>query len=154
MRSMPRNPFLTLDGATYLVVVDRYSGWPLVQPLKKLDTSAVTATLEDWFLDYGKPVSIRSDGGPQFRSEFIRWCEDQNIVHQLSSAYHHESNGHAEVAVREPSCQDQELQGLQTRIARVAQHPALRRALSITVVDWKTSTHRSRGRTRSLPTNQ
>ena len=88
-------------GTHYLVLMDRYSGWPLVQPLKKLDTSAVTATLEDWFLDYGKPVSIRSDGGPQFRSEFIRWCEDQNIVHQLSSAYHHESNGHAEVAVRE-----------------------------------------------------
>ena len=90
-----------LNGTHYLVLMDRYSGWPLVQPLKKLDTRAVTTTLEDWFYDYGKPVSLRSDGGPQFRNDFTKWCEDQNIVHQLSSAYHHESNGHAEVAVRE-----------------------------------------------------
>ena len=49
----------------------------------------------------GKPERIRSDGGPQFRSEFTQWCKKQGIVHELSSAYHHESNGHAEVAVRE-----------------------------------------------------
>ena len=32
-------------GTHYLVLMDRYSGWPLVQPLKKLDTSAVTTIL-------------------------------------------------------------------------------------------------------------
>ena len=79
--------------------MDRYSGWPLVKPLKKLDTASVTSTLEDWFFDYGKPLSIRSDGGPQFRNDFVKWCKDQDITHQLSSAYHHESNGHVEVAV-------------------------------------------------------
>ena len=46
-----------LNGTHYLVLMDRYSGWPLVKPLKKLDTAFVTSTLEDWFLDYGKPVS-------------------------------------------------------------------------------------------------
>ena len=85
----------------YLVLMDRYSGWPLVQPLRKLDTAAVTTTLDDWFLEYGKPISIRSDGGPQFRNDFTKWCEGQRITHQLTSAYHHESNGHAEVAIRE-----------------------------------------------------
>ena len=50
-------------GTHYLVLVDRYSGWPLVKPLKKLDTATVTSTLEDWFLDYGKPVERRSDVG-------------------------------------------------------------------------------------------
>ena len=59
-----------LNGTHYLVLMDRYSGWPLVKPLKKLDTASVTSTLEDWFLDYGKPVSLRSDGGPQFRQHF------------------------------------------------------------------------------------
>ena len=69
--------------------------------MKKLDTEAVTTILEDWFLEHGKPVSIRSDGGPQFREKFTQWCERQHIRHELSSAYHHESNGHAECAVRE-----------------------------------------------------
>ena len=85
----------------YLVIVYRYSGWPLVKPLKKLDTTAMTSTLEDWFLDYGKPVDIRSDGGPQFHKEFDIWYKEQKIKHQSSSAYNHQSNGHAEVAVRE-----------------------------------------------------
>ena len=89
-----------LNGTHYLVLMDRYSGWPLVQPLKKLDTRAVTSTLEDWFYDYGKPVIPQSDGGPQFRNDFTKWCEDKNIAHQLLLAYHHKSNGHAEVTVR------------------------------------------------------
>ena len=91
----------TQKGTNYLVFVDRYSGWPLVRPLTKLDTKAITTILNDWFLEYGKPVNIRSDGGPQFRLEFTRWCKDNGIQHELSSAYHHESNGHAECGVRE-----------------------------------------------------
>ena len=91
----------TQNGTQYLIFVDRYSGWPLVRPLKKLDTKAVTSILDDWFLEYGKPVNIRTDGGPQFRSEFTRWCEDQGIRPELSSANHHESNGHAECGVQE-----------------------------------------------------
>ena len=57
--------------------------------------------MEDWFGDYGKPKKLRSDGGPQFRSEFDAWCKTENIIHRLSSPYNHESNGHAEVGVRE-----------------------------------------------------
>ena len=72
-----------------------------MRPLKKCDTKAVTDILEDWFLDHGKPVSIRTDVGPQFRGPFKAWCDSHNIEPELSSAFHHESNGHAECAVRE-----------------------------------------------------
>ena len=89
------------DGRDHLILTDRYSGWAEVKPLTKLDTSAIIAVLEDWFIDVGKPERIRSDGGPQFRTEFKQWCKDQDIHHELSSAHHHESNGHAEVAVKE-----------------------------------------------------
>ena len=51
-------------GTHYLVLIDRYSGWPMVKPLKKLNTAEVTSILEDWFLEHGKPVDLRSDGGP------------------------------------------------------------------------------------------
>ena len=90
-----------LDGTHYLVLVDRYSDWPMMKPLKKLNTAAVTTILDDWFLEMGKPVKLRCDGGPQFCTEFDNWCKDQQIIHELSSPYNHQSNGHAEVAVQD-----------------------------------------------------
>ena len=91
----------SLDGKDYLIGADRYSGWPMVVKLDRLETSAIIKVLEEWIVDIGKPLKIRSDGGPQFRTEFRDWCEERGIVHELSSPYHPESNGHAEVAVRE-----------------------------------------------------
>jgi hypothetical protein len=88
-------------GHEYLIFADRYSGWPMAKPLKRLDTETVIAVLDHWFLDHGKPVSIWSDGGPQFLEKFTAWYDSQHIEHELSSPYHHESNGHAECAVRE-----------------------------------------------------
>ena len=89
-----------LDGTHYLICVDRFSGWPMVAKLSKLDTRDITNVLEDWFVDVGKPLRLRSDGGPQFRTEFDEWCEKMGIIHELSSPDHHESNGHAESAVK------------------------------------------------------
>ena len=43
---------------------------------------------------------IRTDGGPQFRSEFKDFCASHGIQHELSSPYNPESNGLAEAAVK------------------------------------------------------
>ena len=59
-----------LKGDHYLVMVDRYSGWPEVQKMTKLDTKAVTEVLKTWFMQHGIPNRIRSDFGPQFHGEF------------------------------------------------------------------------------------
>ena len=56
--------------------------------------------LRNGSLTPGNP-RLRSDGGPQFRSDFKAYLEAENITHELSSAYHHESNGHAEAGVRD-----------------------------------------------------
>ena len=53
-------------GKNYLIGIDRYSGWPMVTPLPKEDTKTITDILDDWFIEHGIPVSIRTDGGPQF----------------------------------------------------------------------------------------
>ena len=90
-----------LKGVSYLVLVDRFTGWPLVKRLTKLDTGAIINVLEEWFFEYGKPVRLRSDNGPQFRSEFQDWCKKMDIVSELSSSYNHQANGAAECAVRE-----------------------------------------------------
>ena len=73
----------------------------MVKGLTKLNTKSITAILEDWFIDMGKPVRLRSDWGPQFRSEFEDWTKKENITHELSSPYHHQCNGQAEVTVKE-----------------------------------------------------
>jgi hypothetical protein len=87
-------------GKTYLVVVDRYSGWPLVSGMRRTDTKTITDTMADWFCDWGIPEVIRTDGGPQFRSEFDGFCKQFNITHELTSPYNPRSNGHAEAAVK------------------------------------------------------
>ncbi|XP_059094055.1 uncharacterized protein K02A2.6-like [Tigriopus californicus] len=81
-------------------MVDRFLGWRCISCLGRMDTRAVTDILRDWFVDYGVPQFIRSNGGPQFRSEFQDFCRDMHITHQLSSAYHPASNDHAEFAVK------------------------------------------------------
>ena len=90
----------SLRGKDYVVLVDRYSGYPVVQRLTKTTTQAVTGVLSRWFGLFGIPTRLRSDGGPQFRGPFDAYCEDMGIKHELSSAYNPESNGLAESAVK------------------------------------------------------
>ena len=54
----------------------------------------------DWFIEVGWPTAIRTDGGPQFRTEFSQFCNRHGIKHELSSPYNPESNGLAEAAVK------------------------------------------------------
>jgi len=88
------------SGKNYLVVVDRYSGFPWVSKLSQLDTAAVTGVLQAIFNDFGYPEYIRSDGGPQFRDKFSRWCKSINAIHKQSSPYNPQSNGLAEAVVK------------------------------------------------------
>ena len=69
-------------------------------PLQKLDTKSVTSQLESWFSDFACPRHIRTDGGPQFRSEFKDFCYPHCIPHELFSPYNPESNELAESAVK------------------------------------------------------
>ena len=88
------------QGKNYLVLVDRFSGFPWVSQLKSLSTAAILSKLHAWFCDFGFPMSIRTDGGPQFRTEFHKYCKEHHIHKETSSAYFPESNGHAENAVK------------------------------------------------------
>ncbi len=87
-------------GKDYLLMVDRHSGYPFVQLLSSLHTAAIVKHLRRWFCEFGYPRRIRSDNGPQFRSEFGKFCTSYAIEHEKSSPYHPESNGLAEVSVK------------------------------------------------------
>jgi len=51
-------------GKEYFVLVDRFSGYPLVRKLSSTTTTAVTNVMEEWFAIFGYPKTIRTDGGP------------------------------------------------------------------------------------------
>ncbi|XP_059084399.1 uncharacterized protein LOC131881531 [Tigriopus californicus] len=89
-----------LKGSTFVVMVDRYSGFPFTARLSSTSTEAVWSTLMEWFYLVGFPTTIKTDNGPQFRGPFAALCVDAGIKHITSSPYHPASNGLAESGVK------------------------------------------------------
>ena len=90
-------------GRSFLAYVDRLSGWPVVHVFPKGDTTSrqVIRALRQNFVMLGVPVTLRTDGGPQFSgrhfSDFLRrW----GVHHTMSSPHFPQSNGLAESAVK------------------------------------------------------
>ena len=84
----------------YLILVDRYSGFVCSEKMRSTTASAIIRQLQAWFNLLGWPKVIRSDGGPQYLSEFGKFCESKGIKHETSSPYNAQSNGLAEAAVK------------------------------------------------------
>ena len=87
----------------YLVIIDRYSGWPSVFHFKPGQTTAacLLAVLRNEFATFGIPEEVSSDGGPQFESEAFRtFLRQWGVRFRLSSVEYAQSNGRAEVGVK------------------------------------------------------
>ena len=105
--SIPNYPFQLLcadyfsyKGVSYLIIVDRYSGWPIV---KKVDTnaSALINALKEAINTFGVPEELASDGGPPFTSTLVKSAlASWGITQRISSVAYPRSNGRAEVAVK------------------------------------------------------
>ena len=87
-------------GKTFMVTADRFSGYLWVDLLRKQDTKAVTDVLDKITRIFGIPLRCRTDGGPQFRGPFENYCKAKGIIHETSSPYNPQSNGHAEASVK------------------------------------------------------
>ena len=80
-----------------------YSGWPCVHMWTATPTSRkVINQIKRWFVDWGVPLGVRSDGGPQYDSleyrEFLKaWGVNPPGLSTLTYA---QSNGRAEAAVK------------------------------------------------------
>lgn len=87
-------------GNTYLVIVDRYSHWPIVTHSKE-GAKALTTVLRETFATYGIPDTLTSDGGPQFSSHLTaNFLKAWNVEHRISSAYNPHANCRAEHGVK------------------------------------------------------
>ena len=93
--------FFSVEGRTYLALVDRYTGWLSVFQLAKDDSSHVITTLREYFSRWGIAQELTSDGASVFtsaecKSFFHRW----GVRHRVSSAYYPRANKRSEVAVK------------------------------------------------------
>ena len=85
------------DGDTWLIVVDFFSGFPLVKNLgKHSSTAKVIKRMRKWMNLFGYCRKIRVDGGPHYRDSFQDWCKQAGIKVEVASPYHPQSNCRAE----------------------------------------------------------
>jgi transposase InsO family protein len=92
-------PLPPADGHTHLLTnVDRATRWPEALPLRATTAAACAMTLfQGWVSRFGVPDTIMSDRGPQFTSQvWSELCQLLNIRHNMTTAYHPESNGMVE----------------------------------------------------------
>ena len=88
------------NGRDHLVVVDRFSLFNWVFRFNNRTTQEVVLKML-WTIwkDFGYPLHILSDGGPQFTDQFTADMAELGIFHERSSPYHSRGNGLAESTV-------------------------------------------------------
>lgn len=88
------------DNTWFLIVTDYYSRFFEIFKLLKMTESVIIEKLKELFSRYGISEIVRSDNGPQFRSEFKKFALEYDFRHITSSPYFAQSNGCVEAAVK------------------------------------------------------
>ena len=92
--------FFHHQGNTYLVLVDKYTNWPVVTPSRE-GASGLVQTLRETISTFGIPDTLTSDGSPEFSSHTTtRFLVNWGVHHRTASAYHPHANCRAKVAVK------------------------------------------------------
>jgi transposase InsO family protein len=82
-----------------LVMVDKFTKWIEVKPIRKCDGHTAVQFLKDIILRYGYPHSIITDNGTNFAvGEFARFWAEKGIRLDVASVAHPEANGKVERA--------------------------------------------------------
>ena len=85
---------------TVLTIVDKLTKYTYFIPVSRDISSEGIAQIyaKKIFPDRGIPKKIISDRGPQFASAFMKeFCKQTGITHNLSTAYHPETDGQSEI---------------------------------------------------------
>ena len=92
--------YFSYRGVNYVIIVDRFSGWPIVKRAKE-GATGLTHVLKEVASTFGIPEELSSDGGTEFTSATTKKLLSQwGTHHRISSVAHARSNGRAEVAVK------------------------------------------------------
>ena len=92
--------FFHYKGHYYLVCVDRYSNWPIVEEARH-GASGLVDCLRRTFVTYGIPNEFSSDGGPELSaSSTVTFLKNWGVNRRVSSVSFPHSNCRAEVGVK------------------------------------------------------
>ena len=87
-------------GIHYLIIVDRYSNWPIVKR-GKCGAAELIKQLRECFVTYGVPDELSSDGGPEFIAEETKdFLKTWGVSSRISSVGFPHSNCRAELGVK------------------------------------------------------
>ena len=93
--------FSMFRNMNYLVVLDSFSKWFEVVPMKSTTASRTVEELRKLFAQHELPEELGSDNGPQFfASEFEVFMRSNGVKHTKCAPYHPSSNGQVESVVQ------------------------------------------------------
>ena len=89
------------EGKSFLITVDRYSKYPLVDVMTRTTSYEVAEKIKFYCSLFGRPDEIMTDNGPQYSGQaFKQFTKDWNISHVTSSPNYARSNGFIERHVK------------------------------------------------------
>ena len=93
--------YFAYGGHLYLVLVDRYSDWPVVRRCKEETAAELITCLREYFCVCGTPEGIATDVASIFMvASSQRFLQTWSVRHLVSTAYNPHSNLRAETGVK------------------------------------------------------